>query len=340
MRTRHEPAPAGTTTIGALILAIALLGAAAGHAETVRYTYDAAGRLVAAQADGGTEITYAYDASGNLLARRVSVEVEPCAPGPTTLCLNQGRFRVEADWRTRNASGAARVVALTGDSGYLTFFDAANLELVVKVLDACGVPGAGNFWVLAAGLTNQEVTLTVTDTATGERFRSANPLDRTFETVAETGAFKGSCGATGPVAAGRRASSAAVAPSPPAPKPGAAGDCAAGAKALCLNQGRFRVEAAWRTKDANGTGDAKPLTADSGYFTFFDAANVEVVVKVLDACGLPGAGNFWVFAGGLTDQRVTLTVTDTATGEVYRHVNPLGTLFATLTETGVFKGSC
>ena len=27
-----------------------------------------------------------------------------------------------------------------------------------------------------------------------------------------------------------------------------------------------------------------PLTSDSGYFWFFDADNIELVVKVLDAC--------------------------------------------------------
>jgi YD repeat-containing protein len=331
--------PAGTITGRALVtLAIAAWGGGAGGAQDFQYTHDAAGRLLTARSSDGTEISYVYDASGNLLERRVTVEVEPCAPGPTTLCLNQGRFRVEADWRTRTASGAGNAVALTGDSGYFTFFDAANLEMVVKVLDACGLPGAENFWVLAAGLTNQEVTLTVTDTATGEVFRATNPLDSTFDAIAETGAFKGSCGAA------LQASRAARATAPPGP-PGPTllpkvGDCTPGPKALCLNQGRFRVEADWRTKDSSGAGDAVALTADSGYFTFFDAANVEAVVKVLDACGLPGAANFWVFAGGLTDQRVVLTVTDTVTGEVFRHVNPLGTLFETLTETGVFKGSC
>jgi hypothetical protein len=36
------------------------------------------------------------------------------------------------------------------------------------------------------------------------------------------------------------------------------------------------------------------------------------VVKVLDGCNF--TPNFWVFAAGLTDQEVLLTVTDTKTG--------------------------
>ena len=61
----------------------------------------------------------------------------PCVAGPTTLCLNGGRFRVTVFYATpEGASGPGMGVSLTGDSGYFWFFDAANIELVVKVLDA------------------------------------------------------------------------------------------------------------------------------------------------------------------------------------------------------------
>ena len=59
-----------------------------------------------------------------------------CVADSTTLCLNNGRFRVTAEWRTRDgANGPGRGVALTPDSGYFWFFDAANVEVVVKVLE-------------------------------------------------------------------------------------------------------------------------------------------------------------------------------------------------------------
>jgi hypothetical protein len=55
---------------------------------------------------------------------------------------------------------------------------------------------------------------------------------------------------------------------------------------------------------------------------------------VLDGCG---AGNhFWVFAGGLTDVHVVLTVTDTANGAVRFYQNPQSTPFAPLQDTSAF----
>jgi CSLREA domain-containing protein len=110
--------------------------------------------------------------------------------------------------------------------------------------------------------------------------------------------------------------------------------CVAGGNSLCLNNGRFKVTANWRTSTANGAGTAVTLTGESGYFWFFDPGNVEVVVKVLNACGVNN--RYWVFAAGLTDQRVDLTVTDTQTGQVKTYTNPLGTTFRTITDTGAF----
>ena len=60
---------------------------------------------------------------------------------------------------------------LTDDSGYLWFFDADNIELIVKVLDGCGVNN--RYWVFAGGLTNVEVDIIVTDTPRASR--SATP---------------------------------------------------------------------------------------------------------------------------------------------------------------------
>ncbi len=63
------------------------------------------------------------------------------------------------------------------------------------------------------------------------------------------------------------------------------GVCLPGAANLCVAGGRFKVEMSWRTRDGRtGAGQAVPLTGDTGYFWFFDPANVEAVVKVLDAC--------------------------------------------------------
>jgi YD repeat-containing protein len=41
-------------------------------AQTVNYTYDAAGRLTGVSYPNGTTISYTYDAAGNLLSRQVT----------------------------------------------------------------------------------------------------------------------------------------------------------------------------------------------------------------------------------------------------------------------------
>ena len=121
---------------------------------------------------------------------------------------------------------------------------------------------------------------------------------------------------------------------PPAVKsPGA---CVPDASTLCLNEGRFAVTAAWETDERAGEGQALLLTGDTGYFWFFSPENVEAVIKVLNACELEGFNNFWVFAAGLTDVKVTLRVTDTETLEVQEWVNPLDTAFQPISETGAF----
>ncbi len=111
-----------------------------------------------------------------------------CTPDATTLCLNDGRFQVRARWQVRSGdSGQANAIALTPDTGYFWFFDQNNVEAVIKVLDAC--PINGNFWAFAAGLTDVEVVLTVTDTETGTIKIYDNPLGTPFAPIQDTQAF-------------------------------------------------------------------------------------------------------------------------------------------------------
>jgi len=110
-----------------------------------------------------------------------------CTPDARTLCLSSGRFRVETEFRSREGNGLGNAVALTPDAGYFWFFNPQNIEVVVKVLDACSF--SPNFWVFGAGLTNVEVTMTVVDTRTGALRTYFNALDTTFVTVTDTAAF-------------------------------------------------------------------------------------------------------------------------------------------------------
>ncbi len=114
---------------------------------------------------------------------------EPCEPGPGTLCLNGGRFRVEVEWQDFvGGTGSGRVVPFgADDSGLFWFFAADNWELLVKVLDGCGFND--RFWVFAAATTNVGYTLSVTDTWTGAVREYTNPLGVAAPAVTDTGAF-------------------------------------------------------------------------------------------------------------------------------------------------------
>jgi photosystem II stability/assembly factor-like uncharacterized protein len=111
--------------------------------------------------------------------------------------------------------------------------------------------------------------------------------------------------------------------------------CVSGAGSLCLNGGRFAVRAEWRvtSQGTGGVATAVPLTSDTGYFWFFTASNIELVVKVVD--GRSFNDKFWVFYGALSDVDYTITVTDTQTGAIRTYHNPPGQL-ASVADTSAF----
>jgi fructoselysine-6-P-deglycase FrlB-like protein len=73
---------------------------------------------------------------------------------------------------------------------------------------------------------------------------------------------------------------------------------------------------------------------DSRQLYFFDPDNTELTVKVLNACGVNG--RYWVFASGLTNVQVLVTVTDTQAGRVRQYFNPRGKAFAPVQDTDAF----
>ena len=258
--------------------------------------------------------------SGGSSTTTRAVTVSNCGGGVTTLCLNEGRFRVEAAWKvpSQGTSGSGTAVPLTGDTGYFWFFTSNNVELVVKVVD--GRAFNGKFWVFTGALSDVEYTVTVTDTATGAVRTYFNPQGLLAST-SDASAFSG-----GAAPAARTADAARAAAAPPVRKEGAASPCGSSDTRMCLNGSRFRVEVAWRVSAQGTSGEATavPVTGDTGYFWFFSANNVELVVKVVD--GRAFNGRFWVFAGGLSDVAYTITVTDTATGLVRVYDNAPGAL--------------
>jgi CSLREA domain-containing protein len=111
-----------------------------------------------------------------------------CVTGGPTLCLSNERFKITVEWKTaQGVTGKGQAVQLTSDTGYFWFFNASNIELTIKVLNGCSLNN--RYWVFLSGLTNVEVTVTVTDTATGQTKTYKNPQRQVFKTVLDTGAF-------------------------------------------------------------------------------------------------------------------------------------------------------
>ncbi len=116
---------------------------------------------------------------------------------------------------------------------------------------------------------------------------------------------------------------------------GGAGPCAAGDTTLCLGANRFQVTAAWTLPGGQtGTAHAVPLTTDTGYLWFFAADNVETVIKVLNGCAVNSS--YWIFAGGLTNVNVVITVTDLQSHVSRVYTNPANTAFQPLQDTAAF----
>jgi len=71
-------------------------------------------------------------------------------------------------------------------------------------------------------------------------------------------------------------------------------------------------------------GDARDWGLDStqsGLMYFFERNNAEVLIKVLDGCGVNG--HRWVFVAPVTDLAFNLRV-ESPDGEVWTHTNRLG----------------
>ncbi len=260
-------------------------------------------------------------------------EVAECSDDDV-LCV--GHFDVQVAWRApdgRTGRGVAH--KLTGESGDFWFFEPANIEMVVKVLDGCA--NNGHYWVFAAGLTDVEVTTTVRDRRNGARKKWVNPLGRLFEPIRETEAFdtcdpESAARSQGwPVSGGAPRDPAELSrlagPSAAGQAAAAAGTCVASETSLCLQDSRFEVRANWQTGDGAGVGTVVPRTPDTGMFWFFSPGNIELVVKVLDGCDL--TGHRWVLMGGLTDVGVEITVTDSESGAVETYSNVEGSPFET-----------
>lgn len=120
----------------------------------------------------------------------VQVSEPDCQPDETTLCLNDGRFRVVAEWEDfAGHVGPAHAAQGADDSGEFWFFGPDNVELLVKVIDGCG-SSLDAYWVFVAGLTNVGVELTVTDTQSDVQPKIyTNEVGTNFAPILDSAAF-------------------------------------------------------------------------------------------------------------------------------------------------------
>ena len=280
-------------------------------------------RWVAALAVDPNDPTFVYagTAAGSVYVIQV-LDDQPI------LGLHEGRFHVEVEWsdfqgeaghgyvasvRSETPTGAA---LRSQDSAVARFFSPDNWEQLVKVLD--GRELNDHFWVFIASATDVELVTTVTDTSCGGVKTYMNPLGQAAPAVTDTAAF-----------------SDCEDPQPPS--------CTAGESIFCLGEGaRFQVETQWGDfLGGSGSGSEVSIPGigltqsnDSGLFYFFSRDNWELLVKVLDGCGIND--HFWVFTAATTNVEYTMTVTDTLSGEVKSYSNPLGQAAAAVTDTGAF----
>lgn len=260
--------------------------------------------------DAGRYRCRVTNSGGTTSSAGIDLTVEPdltgnCFSTPTTLCLLQDRFQVEAV--INGSAGAAK--PFSNLAGFFTRTNPDNIEVGVKVLD--GVWINGRYWVFHGSMTSLPYTLTVTDTVTGAS-KSYQKGSGSFCGGADTNAFGNPGSGSASLVAGSFIRLSAVSGS-------TAGSCESTVRAQCLLSDRFRVQVF-----KNGAAQrAIPVTGLSAAFTFGSTANPEVMVKVLD--GTPVNDWYWVFFGSMTSQEYEVRVTDTTDGTVKTYPSPAAT---------------
>jgi lysyl endopeptidase len=110
--------------------------------------------------------------------------------------------------------------------------------------------------------------------------------------------------------------------------------CVPSSTVACLNSNRFGVKVDWRTSSASGTATAIKYTADSGFYWFFNAENIELFAKMLNGCAVNS--RYWFFSAAATDVEYTITVTDSKNGSVKTYFHAGGTSSVAITDTNAF----
>jgi hypothetical protein len=132
------------------------------------------------------------------LLRDIGWLVSSCLPSDTTLCIDDqpgdGRFEIQTTFQTAQGGGSAgsgHTVSLSSlgitHGGVVSFFEASNPELLVKILPKC--TDNGHFWVFASAGTNVGLTITITDVKTGAQKIYTNPDSHPMSPIQDITAF-------------------------------------------------------------------------------------------------------------------------------------------------------
>ncbi|MDE2923205.1 MAG: fibronectin type III domain-containing protein [Acidobacteriota bacterium] len=253
------------------------------------------------------------------------------------------------------------------ESGLLYFFDRDNAEVLVKVLDACAVNGFR--WVFVAPVTDLAFNLYVDETSTNERWEHRNPRGgQTASTKSDVAAFPcqpaGSTvaagdsggGATGVELVDSGLPRTAPAVSVPVPAvsaplvPVGVGQAIAGGEGTDCEPSPVATLAGGYTVNMcveylkDGVAEVREArdfgleSQQSGLLYFFERSNAEVLIKVLDACGVNG--HRWVFVAPVTDLAFNLTVVSpNPDEEPWTHSNRLSQTASPKSDTSAFACS-
>lgn len=220
---------------------------------------------------------------------------QPYRGSATTLCLGGGRFKAQVDWFSQydNSGGVGRALPRTGSSGFFSFSDPSNIELMVKVLDF-----GDTVKVFYGQLTDLNSNCPSMTRGRGDR----RPTTKRPTTAAESirTLFR----------EGRHRQVGAY------PSPAAVPGRTRSARRRIVSK-----SVDWRNPGNGQAGQAgaAPLSQLNGAFYFTDKNSLELMTKIIDQ-----GDRVDFFYGTLTDLEYTITVTDTATGAVKTYRNPAG----------------
>ena len=128
-----------------------------------------------------------------------------CISTSETACLLGGRFKVTMKWTNRFAnpvtSGTGKVIKYaenkvdsnpqygpTSEVLYLSMFDSSPtaVETIVRIINGVGIND--KYWIYVTGFSNNEYTVSVTDTKTCKTWTRTNPFN-TFGIITDQQAF-------------------------------------------------------------------------------------------------------------------------------------------------------